>query len=212
MKKERWITLGVIIFIGAIVYLLTRQFFLTFSQNHPTTAGFIKFFILATIGDVIGNRLKDSTWAIPKNILPKAIVWGIIGMVISMIFVVFSSGVQALMANNILPFSGNVFFTAFFTSVFMNVIFAPTMMGFHRITDAYLNHDKANRSNALKEIDWHQFIRITVFRVIPLFWIPAHTITFLLPSHLRVLFAAILGIVLGILLNIFQKQKVSVTE
>jgi len=86
------------------------------------------------------------------------------------------------------------------------------MMGFHRITDAYLNHSKEHQSSALKEIDWHQFIRITVFRVIPLFWIPAHTITFLLPIHLRVLFAAILGIVLGILLNIFQKQKVSVTE
>ena len=37
---------------------------------------------------------------------------------------------------------------------------------------------------------------------IPLFWIPAQTITFLLPEDYRVLFAAFLSIVLGVLLAI----------
>jgi hypothetical protein len=35
-----------------------------------------------------------------------------------------------------------------------------------------------------------------------LFWIPAQTITFLLPEEFRALFAAVLGIVLGVLLAI----------
>ncbi|HRZ79119.1 MAG TPA: Mpv17/PMP22 family protein, partial [bacterium] len=39
-------------------------------------------------------------------------------------------------------------------------------------------------------------------KTIPLFWIPAHTITFLLPENHRVLFAAILGVVLGVFLAI----------
>ena len=39
-------------------------------------------------------------------------------------------------------------------------------------------------------------------KTIPFFWIPAHTITFLLPVQYQVLFAAILGIVLGVLLAI----------
>jgi hypothetical protein len=39
-------------------------------------------------------------------------------------------------------------------------------------------------------------------KTIPLFWFPAHTITFLLPAHLQVLFAAVLSIFLGIILSV----------
>jgi uncharacterized integral membrane protein len=39
-------------------------------------------------------------------------------------------------------------------------------------------------------------------KTIPLFWYPAHTITFLLPAGFQVLFAAVLGIVLGVLLSV----------
>ena len=39
-------------------------------------------------------------------------------------------------------------------------------------------------------------------KTIPLFWIPAHTITFLLPAEYRILVAALLGIVLGVILGI----------
>jgi len=36
-----------------------------------------------------------------------------------------------------------------------------------------------------------------LFRTVLFFWIPVHTITFLLPEAFRVLFAALLGAVLG---------------
>jgi hypothetical protein len=39
-------------------------------------------------------------------------------------------------------------------------------------------------------------------KTIPLFWYPAHTLTFLLPAEYRILFAALLGIVLGVLLSV----------
>ena len=39
-------------------------------------------------------------------------------------------------------------------------------------------------------------------KTIPFFWIPAHTITFLLPGQYQVLFAALLGVALGIILSI----------
>ena len=39
------------------------------------------------------------------------------------------------------------------------------------------------------------------------FWYPAHTITFLLPDEVRVLFAAILGVALGVLLAIAARMK-----
>jgi len=42
---------------------------------------------------------------------------------------------------------------------------------------------------------------------IPFFWIPAHTITFLLPGEYRILFAAVLGIVLGVFLAVATMKK-----
>jgi len=207
LKKNILITFGLTIFTILIVYILTRPFFLDFADKTPTLAAFIKFFILATLGDVFAYKIKNKNWGLPKNILSKAFVWGFIGIVISYIFVIYYSGVITLMDKDILPFKNNVFFTALFISILMNLTFAPTMMAFHRITDAYLNSPKQERKQAVKSIDWNTFLNITVYKVIPLFWIPAHTITFLLPSNLRVLFAAVLGIVLGVLLSIFQKQK-----
>ncbi|WP_321415721.1 Mpv17/PMP22 family protein [uncultured Desulfobacter sp.] len=44
-------------------------------------------------------------------------------------------------------------------------------------------------------------------KTLPFFWIPAHTITFLLPPDFQVLFAAILGIVLGIILAVAGLSK-----
>jgi hypothetical protein len=43
-------------------------------------------------------------------------------------------------------------------------------------------------------------------KTIPFFWYPAHTVTFLLPSEQRVLFAALLGIALGVLLALSSKK------
>jgi hypothetical protein len=42
-------------------------------------------------------------------------------------------------------------------------------------------------------------------KTIPFFWIPAHTITFLLPPDVQVLFAALLGIALGTILAVAGK-------
>ena len=49
------------------------------------------------------------------------------------------------------------------------------------------------------------FLIIAIFtskKTIPFFWIPAHTITFLLAPQYQVLFAALLGVMLGILLSV----------
>ncbi|GAB1473896.1 hypothetical protein MASR2M69_13370 [Bacteroidota bacterium] len=42
-------------------------------------------------------------------------------------------------------------------------------------------------------------MKFVVGKTIPLFWIPAHTITFLLPDTYKVIFAASLSIVLGLI-------------
>ena len=52
----------------------------------------------------------------------------------------------------------------------------------------------------LRAVDWEAMWDIVLFRGVVFFWIPAHTVTFLLPEAFRVLFAAALGAVLGLIL------------
>ncbi|EQB89040.1 hypothetical protein M918_22160 [Clostridium sp. BL8] len=63
----------------------------------------------------------------------------------------------------------------------------------------------------IKTIDWYGYIGFVVCKTIPIFWIPAHTITFLLPSEYRVLTAALLSIVLGAILAT-SKAKTSMKQ
>ena len=44
-------------------------------------------------------------------------------------------------------------------------------------------------------------------KTIPLFWVPAHTITFMLPPEYRVLFAALLGVMLGVFMSLATRKK-----
>lgn len=210
MKKDHIISLIVFITTVLLIYIVTRDFFLSFVGAFPLIAGFVKFFVLATIGDFIGLRIKSGKWGRPNYLIMKAIIWGFIGVVIVLMFNIFPAGVEYLQSESILPFEGNILATALFISILMNTTFAPTMMAFHRITDTYLNlrsqDKKTTFKNAVDDIKWNQFFSFIVLRTIPLFWIPAHTITFLLPSEYRVIFAAVLGIFLGLILGIFKNK------
>lgn len=203
-KYDKLISLGVALLTVIFVLVFTRQFFQTFASDLPIIAGFMKFFFLATIGDFIGLRLKQGYFKIPKNIVLKAVVWGFIGSVIVLVFTIFNTGVISLQSKGLLPFDGVVLATALFTSIFMNIIFAPTMMAFHRVSDAYLDGSESIEK-AIQDINWVQFYKVVLLKTIPFFWIPAHTITFLLSPEYRVIFAAILGIMLGLLLQLFRK-------
>jgi len=56
-------------------------------------------------------------------------------------------------------------------------------------------------SRLIATIDWDNLIGFVVVKTIPFFWIPAHTIVFMLPGEYRVLVAAYLSIALGIILS-----------
>ena len=101
-------------------------------------------------------------------------------------------------------------------SVAMNTIFAPVFMTFHKITDTHiLDCDGSLRSlitpipmaRIITHLNWDTQWNFVFKKTIPFFWYPAHTITFLLPDEVRVLFAAILGVVLGVLLAIAARMK-----
>lgn len=193
-----------------------------FNSRHVMITSFIKFALLATLGEAIGLRIKNGVYNQKGfGILPRAIVWGFLGLTIKMAFVIFATGTPVFL-EKVLNIKGAVasmkgsftwlkIFVAFSISTAMNLIFAPVMMTFHKITDTHIVDNGGTITGLFKPIKFKEiFIKLNwgvqwsfVFKLtIPLFWIPAHTITFLMPPAFRVLFAAILGIVLGVFLAI----------
>ncbi len=199
-----------IIAVFLLVYPPTSRPFFDFTNEYALLGGFIKFFLFASFGDVLSQRIRKGNFAV-TGLFYKAIVWGFIGVVVVFVFRIFSGGVMLLQDEGLLPFAGVTFAFAFFTSLFMNVIFGPTMMFFHRVTDHYIERKVRMKHHTLKEtlndIDYKGFVSFIVFKTIPLFWIPAHTITFMMREEYRVLFASFLGVMLGLILGL-AKQSV----
>lgn len=214
MKKKDLIWLGVLlIIIFLLVYPSTNAIYTMTNKAHPYIMGFIKVSILATMGELLAIRIATGNYKKPVGMIYKFIVWGFLGMGFVIAFDLFANGVVGSMKKGLLPsvatdtFSYKLLF-AFFTSAFMNLIFGPTFMTLHRLTDTYidLGHGKLSEIKRVKlrdvtnKIDWYGFMSFVVFKTIPIFWIPAHTITFLLPGEYRVLMAAFLSLALGIIL------------
>lgn len=209
-------------FIWAFILLLwililavpaSRTVFISVTGAYPYTGGFVKFAILATMGDLLGTRILKGEWIIPDGIIYKVIVWGIIGMMITLLFTLFMGGAAAAQAAGRLPLRGLTFAQAFFGSAVMNLTFGPMMMIFHRFTDVYLetryekNSWRVSMDELIDRIDWHSMVKFSWIKTCPLFWIPAHTIVFLLPEQYRVITSAFLSIALGVLMAISKKSK-----
>ncbi|MCR3906608.1 MAG: hypothetical protein NUK62_06255 [Tenericutes bacterium] len=221
MKSKDFIWIFIIVLITAFVMVpATKSIFESMTNNYPYLMGFIKTAILASMGELLVNRIKSGNYFSKKGMIAKFIVWGFLGMIFVLIFKVFASGVEAAQAANLLPIINNDIFlskllTAFLISFSMNIFFAPTFMILHRITDNYIELGlgkpkyilKIRLSEVIDKINWQVFFGFVILKTIPFFWIPAHTITFLLPENYRVLMAAYLSIILGILLTFSNTIK-----
>jgi len=148
------------------------------------------------------------------------IVWGFLGVTIKMAFIIFTTGVPVFLeylgvkdALTALsgPLDAKKILVAFCTSTAMNLVYAPVMMTFHKITDTHILSTGGTLGGFIKPIpfrkifvnlNWDVMWNFVFKKTIPFFWIPAHTITFLLPPEWQVLFAALLGIALGAILAV----------
>ena len=210
MKKSKiaWLfsfgVLGIFALILAIPQ--SREVFKTVSGEHPFVMGFIKFGFLATVGEVLALRIRKKEWDLPTSMWQKALIWGAIGIAITFMMNAYKGSVGYLTEGGLLPGKNSAFLKAFYTSAIMNLTFGPTFMAFHKCTDKWLDlkYEKKDHklSDVVGSIDWHSFVSFTLFKTIPLFWIPAHTVTFLLPGEYQVIVAASLSIALGIILSI----------
>lgn len=183
-----------------------REVFKTMTSAHPFIMGFVKFAFLATVGELFAIRLQKKRWLLPLGIFAKFIVWGLFGIVIALMFKVFAGGVGLLLANGILPGEGIAVWSAFLTSLLMNSSFGIALMSSHRVTDTMIvlacEKKKISVENIVSSIDFKALVGFTIGKTIPLFWIPAHTITFSLPGEYQMVVAAFLSIVLGIFLSL----------
>lgn len=197
-----------------------------FYSGWPFLTSFIKFAILATTGEIIGLRIRTGSYrADGFGLIPRAIVWGFLGMTIQAAFIIFARGVPQLLAfagmenaPELLAgkFSAAKVGVAFAISLLLNIFYAPVLMTVHKITDAHIGmrggtirglFSRMEVTSILSGIDWSMLWGFVIKKTIPLFWIPAQTLNFLMPEQFRVLIAAIYGIILGIILAFAARSK-----
>ena len=209
-------------FLSAPLY----EWYSTFNATHGMVMSFLKFGILSTLGEMLGCRISTGKYVTPTfGVLPRMVVWGFLGMGINMAMIIFSKGTPMFMqymgmTNAVEAFTTDGFsmdklWVALAVSVAMNTIFAPVFMTFHKVTDAHIAAHNGSlkalvtpipMAERLATLNWQAQWGFVFRKTIPFFWYPAHTITFLLPTEQRVLFAALLGIVLGVLLAVSVKK------
>ena len=266
---------GTIIWVGILAVVAaflivpdTNEMFKQATGAHPYIMGFVKFALLSIMGEFLANRLVHKKWVKVKGLLPKMFVWGVLGMMIVLMFSLYTQGVHGAIAKGLLwagssandgisangilsigsqnisiaigaePSFWSRLLTAFYISAIMNLTFGAVFMAAHRVTDTYIDSVFTGRKQAvdanrqgtaiggqrtttdkkrptiagvISTIDWPGFLKFVVCKTIPLFWIPAHTITFMLPDQYKVLFAASLSIVLGLILS-YAKLRVLPNE
>lgn len=226
-KKDLLFLLAVVLFfLPFFMSSSVFDFYIGFNKEHGMITSFIKFAILATLGEVIGLRIKTGDYYQKGfGVLPRAIVWGFLGLTIKLAFVIFAIGTPAFLAYLGMTdapilmkqgFSFDKVLVAFSISAAMNLIYAPVMMTLHKITDMHILENGGTLKGFFKPIlfgkhfvnlNWNVQWNFIFKKTIPFFWIPAHTITFLLPPDFQVLFAAILGVALGAILAIASMKK-----
>ncbi len=166
--------------------------------KYPLTTAMIQFAILGTFGEFI------SKWIIHKKIhnpfttleiIWKMTEWAILAILIKYAFVGYQGFIDGLINYKYLPeISG--FSRSLALSVSMNLQFGLLLVIFHRILDNLFKKDKNwnNIDKGLLSLIW--------------FWIPAHTITFMLPKPLQIGLAAIWSVALGFILGFFNRKKI----
>ncbi|MGA2079911.1 MAG: hypothetical protein ABSH53_04775 [Holophaga sp.] len=163
-------------------------------KAHPLASAALQFALLGPLGEVLAAscaRRRPSFPFGPVRLLLKMAAWAVLGIVIKYGFAGMKGFVHALVDGHFLPAAmGAGLGGAFAVSLFTNILFGPQMMAFHRVEDNLITGD---RGFAGLERAWWTLIW---------FWIPAHTVTFCLPTEYQIGLAAVWGTVLGLILGL----------
>lgn len=166
-------------------------------NSNPILSAAIQFAVLGTLGEIISSSIRSKKFTLPGSlfqILGKILAWALLGVIIKYGFAGMKGFTRALIDHNLLPqFLSAGIGWAFSVSVFTNVFFGPQMMFFHRLEDNLIMWE------------WNMKGLKTAWWTLLWFWIPAHTVTFNLPTEYQIGLAAVWSIVLGIILGLSKK-------
>ena len=195
MKKQ-----DILFVIGVAVLLLpffvsepVFRFYHSFNAEHGMVMSFIKFAVLSTLGEMIGARISTGAYARKGfGILPRMLVWGILGMGINAAMIIFSNGTPVFlqylgMQDAVEVFQGEGIswrkaFVAFIVSVSMNTFFAPVFMTLHKITDTHILatggslrgfFTPLDMGKIMSGLNWQALWGFVFKKTIPFFWFPA---------------------------------------
>ncbi|MEI8347691.1 MAG: hypothetical protein WCG27_09495, partial [Pseudomonadota bacterium] len=143
------------------------------------------------------NKKRSFPFTLPKT-LGKMVVWSLLAVAIKYAFVGFNGFVDGLVASHyhLLPeiFLGKgSFLRALAISFFMNLQFGPFLVLIHRLLDNLMEKEKnwGGIEKGLYTLIW--------------FWIPAHTLTFMLAREFQIGLAALWSLVLGLILGLIKR-------
>lgn len=174
------------------------EVYIAWVTQNPFLSAAVQFAILGTLGEIVSFSIQQKKLMLPCTLLQvvgKIFAWALLGIVIKYGFAGMKGFTQTLIDHDMLPtIFGSGIGWAFAVSVFTNLLFGPQMMVFHRIEDNLILNQKgfAGIQKAWWSLVW--------------FWIPAHTITFALPTNFQIGLAAMWSFVLGLIL-MFTKKK-----
>jgi len=165
---------------------------------YPIGSAMLQFAILGTLGDIISKWVVQKSFKYPFTAfltIWKMIVWALLAIAIKYAFKGFTGFVETLMQDGLWPrFEAQGFGHAFSVSALMNLQFGLFLVIMHRILDNIPEKVKnwKNLHKGMYSLLW--------------FWIPAHTITFMMPDALRIGLAALWSLALGLILGLYNRS------
>ena len=166
-------------------------------RAHPIPSAMAQFALLGTLGELASRWVGARRIHMPftaRTTAWKALGWAALAVCIKYAFTGFTAFVEGLAAHGLLP-RLDAFGTALAVSVSMNLQFGPFLVIAHRLIDNAIDGapNWANLDKALLSLLW--------------FWVPAHTVTFLLPPDFRIGLAALWSLALGVILGFYARPK-----
>lgn len=163
---------------------------------YPIPMAMLQFAILGTFGEIVSKWVIKRNFKYPFNLVEtvwKMIVWAILAIGIKYAFQGFLGFVDRLIEHHYLPELSR-FGYAFAVSALMNAQFGVFLVLMHRVLDNIPLKVKnwKNLDKGLYSLLW--------------FWIPAHTMTFMLPPDYRIGLAALWSVFLGLILGFFNRK------
>ncbi len=100
MRKSDYLFLLVVVILF-LPFLLSPELYAgykAFNAAHGMVMSFLKFAILSMLGECLGLRISTGVYnRVGFGIIPRMVIWGILGIGINMAMIIFSKGVPQLL-------------------------------------------------------------------------------------------------------------------